>query len=143
MKRRKRLTFWSANEQDDSLVRSVISGRKTVTAEALSEYYKPYGEFGDGGYEIGDFVEVYDAKKKLRCVIEILNVHTMKFGSIPESVWRGEGFSSAEEFRSCHIRCMEEHNLHDDFEFMIVHFKLIEEVKGEPNVEAGEQTAMA
>jgi hypothetical protein len=48
---------------------------------------------------------------------------------IPERVWRGEGFGSAEEFRSCHIRCMKEHKLHDDFEFMVVHFKLIEEVK--------------
>lgn len=128
MKRRKRLTFWSANEHDDSLVRNVISGRKTATAEALSQYYQPYGEFGDGGYEIGDFVEVYDPKHKLRCLIEILDVHTIKFGNIPERVWRGEGFSSDEEFRSCHIRCMQEHKLHDDFEFMIVHFKLVEEV---------------
>ena len=32
MKRRKRLTFWSANEDDDSLVRNVIAGKKTATA---------------------------------------------------------------------------------------------------------------
>ena len=129
MKRRKRLTFWGANEHDDSLIRNVIGGRKTATAEALSQYYKPDGEFCDGGYEIGDSVEVYDLKKNLRCIIEILDVHTMRFGSIPERVWRGEGFRSDEEFRTCHIRCMKEHELNNDFEFMIVHFKLIEEVK--------------
>ena len=66
-------------------------------------------------------------------------MHTMKFGSIPERVWRGEGFGSADEFRTCHIRCMKEHKLNDDFEFMIVHFKLIEEVGNG----GGEQSDMA
>ena len=45
--RRKRLTFWGANENDASLPRSVMDGRKTVTADTVEDYYKPYGEFGD------------------------------------------------------------------------------------------------
>ena len=31
MSRRKRLTFWGVDENDDSLPRSVMDGRKTVT----------------------------------------------------------------------------------------------------------------
>ena len=126
MNRRKRLTFWSANEDDDSLVRTVISGRKTATAAVAIEYNLPYGEYGDGGYEVGDIVDVYAPKQRLRCLIEIVDVHPIKFGDVPEKVWRGETFSSADEFRECHVRCMPDYELHDEFEFMIVHFRLIE-----------------
>ena len=35
MNRRKRLTFWGANENDDSLPQSVMDGRKTVTADTV------------------------------------------------------------------------------------------------------------
>lgn len=129
MKRRKRVTFWGANEDDDSLPRSVMEGRKTVTSEVLEDYYKSYGEYGDGGYEEGDVVEVYDLRKNLRCMIKVTKVYPIKFGNIPEEVWRGETFSSAEEYRECHIRCMPDHHLHDDFEFMTLHFELIEEMK--------------
>ena len=129
MNRRKRLTFWGANESDDSLPRKVIAGQKTVTSEALADYHKPYGEFGDGGYEIGDIVEVYDLKGNLRCLIRVTDVFPIKFGAIPERVWRGEGFSSAEEYRKCHIRCMPDRELHDEFELMTLHFELVNEIK--------------
>jgi uncharacterized protein YhfF len=76
-----------------NLPRSVIEGRKTVTSEVLEHYYKSYGEYGDGGYEEGDIVEVYDLRKNLRCIIK---VYPIKFGNIPEEVWRGETFSCAE-----------------------------------------------
>jgi len=32
--------------------------------------------------------------------------YTIEFGNVPEEVWRGETFSSAEEFRECHLRCL-------------------------------------
>lgn len=41
MEKTKRLTFWSANEDDDSLPVSVMEGRKTATSETVEEYYKP------------------------------------------------------------------------------------------------------
>ncbi len=66
---RKRLTFWGAKDEDDSLARSVIEGRKTVTAETTANYHLPYGEFGDGGYAPGDIIEVYDLRQRLRCII--------------------------------------------------------------------------
>lgn len=47
MERRKRQQFWGKDEDDDSLVRNVIAGRKTATASVASEYGIPYGEFGD------------------------------------------------------------------------------------------------
>jgi hypothetical protein len=38
MTQRKKLTFWGAGEDDDSLVREVIAGRKTVTADTVEDY---------------------------------------------------------------------------------------------------------
>jgi hypothetical protein len=66
MNRRKRLTFWGKDENDDSLVRNVIAGTKTATASVASEFVKSYSDYGDGGYVPGDIVEVYDPKKRLR-----------------------------------------------------------------------------
>jgi uncharacterized protein YhfF len=130
MTRRKRLTFWGADENDDSLARSVIEGRKTVTADTVDSYYKPYGEYGDGSYAVGDVIEVYDLKKNLRCIIKATKVYNIKFGNIPEEVWRGEAFSSAQEFREVHIKCLPEYDLHDDFEFVTLHFELVEVIDG-------------
>ncbi len=126
LNRRKRLTFWGADENDDSLPRSVMEGRKTVTAETVEDYDKPYGEYGDGGYAPGDIIEVFDLKQRLRCIIKATKVYAIKFGDIPEEVWRGETFSSAEEFREVHVRCLPHLNLHDDFEFVTLHFELVE-----------------
>lgn len=126
MNRRKRLTFWGADENDDSLPRSVMEGRKTVTADTVADYYNSYGEYGDGAYAAGDLIEVYDLKQNLRCLIKATKVYNIKFGHIPEEVWRGETFSSAQEFRECHIRCMPDHELHDEFEFVTLHFELVE-----------------
>jgi uncharacterized protein YhfF len=126
MNTRKRLTFWGADETDDSLVRSVIEGHKTVTADTVEDYYKPYGEYGDGSYAPGDVIEVYDLQRNLRCIIKATKVYVIKFGHIPEEVWKGETFSSAQEFQECHIRCLPQYELHDDFEFVTLHFELVE-----------------
>ncbi len=126
MDRRKRLQFWGADENDDSLPISVMNGRKTVTADTVENYYKPYGEFGDGSYAAGDVIEVYDLKNNLRCIIRATKVYTIRFGSIPEEVWRGEAFSSEQEFRDCHIRCLPDCQLHDDFELVTLHFELVD-----------------
>ncbi len=131
MNRRKRLTFWGADEDDDSLPRSVMAGQKTVTADTVVDYYKPYGEFGDGSYEPGDIIEVYDLKQRLRCLIRATKVYTIEFGNVPEEVWRGEGFDSAVEFQECHVRCLPHLDLHDRFEFVTLHFELLEIVARE------------
>lgn len=122
--RLKRLTFWGANQDDDSLVRDVIAGRKTVTADTVAAYYQPDGEFGDGSYEPGELIEVYDLKQRLRCLIRATKVYHIRFGDIPEEVWRGEAFDSADQFRQVHIDCMPHLDLHDDFEFVTLHFAL-------------------
>ncbi|MEN3275830.1 MAG: hypothetical protein V7631_1620 [Massilia sp.] len=95
MNRRKKLTFRGAHADDDSLVLNVIAGRKTVTADTVEDYYKGYGELGDGGYEAGDIIDVYDLRGRLRCMIRALEVRVIRFGAIPEDVWRGEAMSSA------------------------------------------------
>jgi len=128
MNRLKRLTFWGADENDDSLPRAVIAGRKTVTADTVDDYYKPYGEYGDGSYAAGDLIEVYDLKQRLRCLIRATKVQHIRFGEIPEDVWRGEGFASAREFQEVHVRCLPQYELHQDFEFVTLHFELAEVV---------------
>lgn len=52
MNRRKRLSFWGAND-DDSLPRAVIAGEKTVTCDTVEDYYKPYGDYGDAATRPG------------------------------------------------------------------------------------------
>jgi uncharacterized protein YhfF len=126
MDRLKRLSFWGANEDDDSLPRAVIAGEKTVTCDTVDDYYKPYGEYGDGSYAAGDLIEVYDLKQRLRCLIRATKVEIIRFGDIPEAVWRGEGFASAHEFQQVHIDCLPQYRLHDDFEFVALHFELAE-----------------
>jgi uncharacterized protein YhfF len=132
MTRPKRLTFWGANEDDDSLPRAVMEGRKTVTCDTVQDYYKPYGEYGDGSYAAGDIIEVYDLKQRLRCLIRATKVETIRFGDIPEAVWRGEGFASAREFQQVHIDCLPQYQLHDDFLLVALHFALVEVVLNLP-----------
>lgn len=124
----KRLTFWSAHADDDSLVQAVIAGRKTVTADTVADYHAGYGELGDGGYVAGDLIEVYDGRRRLRCTIRATKVEVIRFGDIPEAVWRGETFGSAEEFRDVHRQCMPHLDLHDDFELVALHFELVDVV---------------
>lgn len=125
MTKRKKLSFWGADENDDSLVLAVIAGRKTVTADTVEDYHKGYGELGDGGYEAGDLIDVFDLKGRRRCTIRALEVRIIRFGDIPEDVWRGETFSSAQEFRDVHVRCLPHLDLHDEFEFVTLHFELV------------------
>lgn len=129
MTRLKRLSFWGADEDDDSLPRAVMGGRKTVTADTVEDYYKPYSEYGDGSYEAGDLIEVYDLKQRLRCLIRATKVEIIRFGNIPEEVWRGEGFASAAEFQQVHIDCLPQYVLHEDFEFVALHFTLVETIR--------------
>ena len=129
MQRRKRSTFWGADDNDDSLPRAVIAGAKTVTADTVEDYYKPYGAYGDGSYAAGDLIEVYDLKQRLRCLIRATDVQTIRFGAIPEVVWRGEGCASAREFQEVHIRCLPQYDLHDDFPFVTLHFELVEVIE--------------
>lgn len=126
MNRLKRLTFWGADEDDDSLPCAVIAGRKTVTADTVEDYYTPYGEYGDGSYQAGDLIEVYDLRQRLRCIIRATRVEIIEFGSIPEAVWRGETFASAEEFREVHRQCLPHLDLHDRFEMVALHFELVD-----------------
>ncbi|THC40023.1 hypothetical protein C2862_22645 [Massilia sp. Mn16-1_5] len=108
------------------MVREVIAGHKTVTADTVEDYYKGYGELGDGGYAAGDLIDVYDLKGRPRCTIRATKVEIIRFGDIPEAVWRGETFGSAQEFRDVHVRCLPHLDLHDEFEFVALHFELVE-----------------
>ena len=123
--RRKKLTFWGAHAHDDSLPLSVIAGRKTVTCDTVEDYYRGYGELGDGGYAAGDVIDVFDLQGRHRCVIRATKVERIRFGAIPEEVWRGEAFDSAEAFRACHRHALAHLDLHDAFELEALHFTLV------------------
>lgn len=126
MKRRKRIQFWGEDENDDSLVREIIRGEKTATVCKADEYDLSLGEYDDGGYLVGELVEVYDLKQRLRCIIKITEVYNVWFGDIPEKLWQGEACTSAEHFREAHRYCWPHYNLTDDFEMIANHFELIE-----------------
>jgi len=125
MNRLKRTQFWGADENDDRLILQIIDGKKTATACPAEIYYEPDGDYEDGGFEVGDIVEVYDLKGKIRCLIEITEYYTTAFGSIPEKLWRGEGNINAEEFKEDHIHCWPEYEVTDEFLIAVNHFKLV------------------
>jgi len=129
MNRLKRTQFWGVDENDDRLIKQIIAGRKTATACPAAEYFLPDGAYEDGGFGVGDRVEVYDLKKQLRCVIKITEVYTATFASIPEKLWRGEGNKSADEFRQDHRSCWSHLTLTADFEMIINHFGLVKTVR--------------
>lgn len=126
MKAMKKLTFYGVDQDDDSLPLAVIAGRKTVTADTVEDYYRGYGELGDGGYAPGDLIEVFDLRGRPRCVIRATKVYSICFGEIPEEVWRGEDFDSAAAFQECHRQALAHLDLHDGFELVTLHFELVE-----------------
>ncbi|MEE8567990.1 MAG: ASCH domain-containing protein [Anaerolineales bacterium] len=128
MKRRKRIQFWGEDENDDSLVREIIRREKTATVCKADKYNLPDGEYDDGGFQVGELVEVYDLKQRLRCIVRITEVYNVQFGDIPEKLWRGEACSSAEHFRKAHRHCWPDYDLTPDFEMTATHFELVEVV---------------
>ena len=122
----KRTTFWGNNENDDQLIRQIIAGDKTATVCPSDVYHLPDGEYEDGGFEVGDLVEAYDLKKRLRCIIRITEVYQAEFGNIPDKLWLGECNVSADEFRKEHIPCWPEYEVDDKFKITANHFELVE-----------------
>ena len=131
MDRLKRTQFWGASADDDFLVREIIDGLKTATVCKADEYFTDMGPYDDGGMAVGDLVEVYDLRERLRCTIRVTEVYPVRFGNIPEKLWRGEVCDSAEHFREVHRRCWPDYDLTDDFEMIATHFRL-EEAFAEP-----------
>ncbi|WP_448335429.1 ASCH domain-containing protein [Bellilinea sp.] len=126
MNRPKRIQFWGEDENDDHLVMEIIEGKKTATVSKADNYYEPESEFDDGGHEVTDIVDVYDLKQRLRCRIRITEVYPVKFGNIPEKLWKGEACRSAEHFQEAHRYCWRNCDLNDEFEMIATHFVLVE-----------------
>ena len=122
MTRLKRMQFWGSSPKDDSLVLEVLKGDKTATVCKADEYDLPDGEYDDGGWQVGELVEVYDLMGRLRCVIRITDVYRVLFGNIPDRLWKAEVCENAEHFREAHRACWPEYDLTDDFEMMATHF---------------------
>lgn len=120
------MQFWGKDADDDSLVREVERGEKTATVCKLDEYDLTIGDFDDGGWQVGDRVEVYDLRENRRCLIEIIEVYPVAWSSIPEKLWRGEACRSEAHFKEAHIACWPEYTIDDSFEMMATHFRLME-----------------
>jgi uncharacterized protein YhfF len=129
MSRNKRMQFWGEDEDDDRLVLEIISGEKTATVGSASGYFETDGEFDDGGWEIGDLVDVYDLRQQLRCRIRITEVYKTRFGEIPEKLWKGEACKNAAHFQDVHRACWPNYHLTDEFELIATHFELDEVIK--------------
>lgn len=125
------MQFWGENENDDSLVMEIIEGKKTATVCKADEYNMAEGDYDDGGWKIGDRVEVYDLKNRLRCRIRITEVYPVLFGQIPEKLWKGEACRSTEHFQEAHRYCWPQYNMGDDFKLMATHF-ILEDVIEQP-----------
>jgi len=123
--RPKRIQFWGEDEHDDSLVLEILEGKKTATVTKADEFYESDGEFDDGGLEVGDAVDVFDLQQRLRCRIRITEVYSVRFGDIPEKLWRGEACRSAGHFQEAHRHCWPDYDLNDDFEMIATHFELV------------------
>jgi uncharacterized protein YhfF len=78
---------------------------------------------------VGDLVENYDLKERLRCIVRITDVYPVAFGDLPERLWRGEACRDAEHFRQAHLECWPELDLTDGFALMATHFELVEAVE--------------
>jgi len=131
MERLKRTQFWGENEDDDRLIIQIIEGKKTATACPAEIYHMPDGDYEDGGYEIGDVVEVYDLRQRLRCIIRITECYNTTFSNIPEKLWKGECNTSEEEFRNDHLNCWQEFEIDEGFEITVNHFELVRVVTKE------------
>ncbi len=126
MERLKRMQFWGEDENDDGLIMEILGGIKTATVGSAEKYYQAEGDFDDGGWETGDLVEVYDLKQRLRCRIRITEVYPVKFGEIPEKLWKGEACRSASHFQEVHRACWPDYPLTDEFKLVATHFELVE-----------------
>ena len=127
--RPKRIQFWGEDENDDSLVVEILEGKKTATVTKAAEYYEADGNFDDGGLEVGELVDVFDLHQRLRCRIRVTEVYPVRFGDIPEKLWKGEACRSAEHFQEAHRHCWPDYDLNDDFEMMAMHFELVEVIR--------------
>lgn len=125
MNRRKRTQFWGQDADDDHLIMEILAGRKTATVSPADENDLAVNEFDDGGMAAGDLVDVYDLRGRPRCAIRVTDVYPVKFGDIPEKLWRGEGCASAEDFQAAHRRAWPQRNLTDDFVLIATHFELV------------------
>jgi uncharacterized protein YhfF len=127
IERLKRAQFWGRDDDDDHLLLEVLDGVKTATAGLTRDWPIPDGDYDDGGYVVGEVVEVYDRRGRLRCHIRITEVYETTFGSIPEKLWRGEACTSAEDFRRAHRECWLGESLTDDLRITGCHFELLAE----------------
>jgi uncharacterized protein YhfF len=126
MPRLKRAQFLAGKSGDDQLLDQLLAGRKTASAGLARDRHVPDGDYDDGGYLVGDLVEVYDRLGCLRGHIRITDVYETTFGCIPGKLWRGEVCASAEDFRHGHRKCWADEVLTDETRIMAFHFDLVE-----------------
>jgi uncharacterized protein YhfF len=126
MNRNKRTQFWGEDENDDHLILQIINRDKTATCCPAEFFNVPEGNFHDGGFEIGDLVDVYDLNEILRCVIRINDIYQTTLGNVPDKLWHGEYCTSAEEFLDEHFNCWKELNVSQSTKITATHFELHE-----------------
>lgn len=92
--RRKRIQFG-----ENHFIEQILAGRKTVTLCPAEDYDQPWGEYSDGGWQVGDEVEVYDATGCWRGLIVVTQVQPIPFGEAATTLWYEDGYNSQADFR--------------------------------------------
>jgi putative acetyltransferase len=127
----KRVQFGTTDEPDDRLVQEVVEGKKTASVDLAHRYHVPNGVFDDGGYEVGDVVEVYDSRGVVRGLIRITEVYGTALGTVPERLWKAEVCESADHFRAAHENCWPDDIVTDDSPLTAFHFELMAAIRKE------------
>ena len=113
---------------NSTLVQQIVDGQKTATAWPIEsglgvdEYNTPL--------HVGLIYTVYDAETKPRCRVRITGVELVRWGNIPQRLWREDpalsGNVSLEAFIDDHYDFFDRPD--DDFEFLAIYFKCVEVV---------------
>jgi len=125
MSRLKRVQFLASKDGDDHLLDQLLEGRKTASVGLARDWHVPDGDYDDGGYLVGDFVEVCDRLCRLRAHIRITEIYGTTFGNIPEKLWRDEVCTSAEDFQRGLRQCWAGEVVTDDTRLIAFHFTLV------------------
>ena len=125
MTKNRKAQFWGEDKNDDHLVLQIIDGKKTATCCPTQYFDQADGKFHDGGYNIGDLVEVYDLKGNLRCLIKINEKYETTLGDFPDMLWQGECCKNAKEFQDEHFKCWKQLNVTKNTKITATHFELL------------------
>jgi len=128
--RRKSVFGWKGDRGlGERLIRQILKGEKTATACPKS-LYSP-SEIEELYESVGHRVTVIDKTGRPRCAILQTEVFETRFGTPHGKLFRGEGFTTSEEFKQTHLHVWDDLlarakvKLTDDTRLIVEMFRLV------------------